>query len=65
MTEPTDVGEFDDVMETTESVSRDRHEHGGYSARPNDDLLEHRTEQERVQAGIDDYDPDDIPPATD
>jgi hypothetical protein len=29
----------------------------------NDDALEHRTEQERVQAGIDDYDPDDVPAA--
>jgi hypothetical protein len=29
-----------------------------------DDMLEHRTEQERVQAGIDDYDPDSVPEAT-
>ncbi len=65
MTETTGNGELDDVMETTEGASRDRHEHGGYSARPNDDLLQRRTEEERVQAGIDDYDPDDVPPATD
>ena len=65
MTEPTDHGELDDVMETTEGATRDRHEHGGYTARPDDDLLQHRTEEERVQAGVDDYDPDDVPPATD
>ena len=40
MTETTGNGELDDVMETTEGASRDRHEHGGYSARPNDDLLD-------------------------
>ncbi|TCC54286.1 hypothetical protein E0H73_39275 [Kribbella pittospori] len=33
--------------------------------RPDDDELARRTEQERVEAGIDDYDPDDVPPATD
>lgn len=65
MTDTTGSGELDDVMQTTEGASRARHEHGGYSARPDDDLLQHRTEEERVQAGIDDYDPGDVPPATD
>jgi hypothetical protein len=65
VTDTTGNGELDDVMEVTEGATRDRHEHGGYSARPNDELLQHRTEEERVQAGIDDYDPDDVPPATD
>ena len=65
MTDTTGNGELDDVMETTEGAFRDRHEHGGSSARPDDDLLQHRTEEERVQAGVDDYDPDDVPPATD
>jgi hypothetical protein len=54
----------------TESTSgefgtRDRREHGGSSARPDDDALARRTEQERVDAGLDAYDPDDVPAATD
>jgi hypothetical protein len=44
---------------------RDRHEHGGGSARPNDDELQLRTERERVEAGLDPYDPADVPPAAD
>jgi hypothetical protein len=44
---------------------RDRHEHGGATARPNDDELALRTERERVEAGIEPYDSDDVPPATD
>ena len=62
MTEP-DEPTLDDVMDTTEEAPRDRHEHGGAPARLNDDELAHRTEEERVQAGIDAYDPDDVPPA--
>jgi hypothetical protein len=48
----------------TAADGHDRHEHGGYG-RPDDDELARRTEQERVDAGIDAYDPDDVPPATD
>lgn len=44
---------------------RDRHEHGGASDRVDDDALARRTERERVDAGLEDYDPDDVPPATD
>ena len=44
---------------------RDRREHGGSSARPNDDELERRTERERVEAGVEPYDAADVPPATD
>lgn len=44
---------------------RDRREHGGASARPDDEELARRTERERVEAGLDPYDPDDVPPATD
>lgn len=44
---------------------RDRHEHGGASARLDDDALALRTERERVEAGVADYDPADVPPATD
>jgi hypothetical protein len=44
---------------------RDRHEHGGASSRPNDDDLALRTERERVEAGVADYDSTDVPSATD
>jgi hypothetical protein len=44
---------------------RDRHEHGGSAARPNDDELALRTERERVEAGVEPYDSEDVPPATD
>lgn len=43
---------------------RDRREHGG-AGRPDDDELARRTEQERVEAGLDSYDPGDVPAATD
>jgi hypothetical protein len=46
------------------SVRRDRREHGG-AGRPDDDALAARTEQERVDAGVADYNPDAVPPATD
>lgn len=59
--EPT----LDDVIEPTESAPRDRHEHGKAPTPPNDDALAHRTEQERVEVGIDDYDPDTLPAAED
>lgn len=48
-----------------EDGSRDRREHGGASMRPDDEALARRTERERVDAGLEDYDPDDVPPATD
>src|ERR1700758_1094070 len=44
---------------------RNRREHGGASQRLNDDQLAELTEEERVAAGLDDYDPDEVPPATD
>jgi hypothetical protein len=46
-------------------VRRDRREHGGAGAHPDDDALARRTEQERVDAGLDAFDPDDVPPAAD
>jgi hypothetical protein len=46
-------------------VRRDRREHGGAGGHPDDDALARRTEQERVDAGLDAFDPDDVPPATD
>src|SRR5207253_1135433 len=48
-----------------EQFHRDRREHGGASQRPDDDRLARLTEEERVEAGLDAYDPDEVPPATD
>jgi hypothetical protein len=42
---------------------RDRRQHGGASDRLSDDQLAQLTEEERVEAGLDDYDPDEVPPA--
>jgi hypothetical protein len=58
----SDAADFDS---DGEDVRRDRSEHGGASARPDDDELQRRTERERVDAGLEDYDPDDVPPASD
>jgi hypothetical protein len=44
---------------------RDRREHGGAAQRLNDDQLAELTEEERVAAGLEPYDPDEVPPATD
>src|SRR5579859_6163659 len=44
---------------------RDRREHGGASQRLDDDQLAELAEEERVDAGLDAYDPDEVPPATD
>ncbi|ATQ28219.1 hypothetical protein D092_06580 [Rhodococcus ruber Chol-4] len=65
MTEPHDEPNLDDVITPTEHVTRDRREHGKAPERLDDDYLEYRTEQERIAAGLDDYDPDRVPPATD
>jgi hypothetical protein len=48
-----------------ERFRRDRHEHGGSPQRVDDDKLARLTEEERVEAGVDDFDPDEVPPATD
>jgi hypothetical protein len=48
-----------------EEFHRNRREHGGAPARLDDDQLARLTEEERVEAGIDAYDPDEVPPATD
>jgi hypothetical protein len=64
---PTGEDVRDDVLSAPgpPEVRRDRREHGGAPDRLDDDVLAERTEQERVEAGVDDYDPDDVPPATD
>jgi hypothetical protein len=54
-----------DPDQPAEQFHRDRHEHRGYPDRIDDDRLARLTEEERVAAGIDDYDPDEVPPATD
>src|ERR1700751_3662874 len=48
-----------------ERFHRDRRQHGGASQRLDDDQLARLTEEERVAAGLDAYDPDEVPPATD
>ena len=53
------AGQFD------ERFRRRRTEHGGEIDRLDDDQLARLTEEERVAAGVDDYDPDEVPPATD
>lgn len=44
---------------------RDRREHGGAPQRLDDDTLAEMAEDERVDAGLDDYNPGEVPPATD
>jgi hypothetical protein len=56
MTTP-DRPSLDDVMETEESAPHDRGQHAKGYDRPDDDLLQHRTEQERQMVGSDDADP--------
>jgi len=44
---------------------RDRRQHGGAAQRLDDDKLAELTEDERVDAGLDEFNPDEVPPATD
>ncbi len=55
----------EDSDEFAEQFHRDRREHGGASEHLDDDKLARLTEEERVAAGLDAYDPDEVPPATD
>ncbi|HEY2518608.1 MAG TPA: hypothetical protein VGJ19_00745 [Streptosporangiaceae bacterium] len=48
-----------------EGFRRDRREHGGAPERLDDDRLAREAEEERVDAGVDAYDPDEVPAATD
>src|ERR1700761_4517555 len=48
-----------------EGFRRDRREHGGAAQHLDDDKLAHEAEEERVDAGLDAYDPDEVPSATD
>ncbi len=54
-----------DPDQPAEEFHRDRREHPGKLERLDDDQLARLTEEERVEAGLDDYDPDEVPPATD
>ena len=61
--DPDAPGEF--VDQFAERFHRNRREHGGEIDRLDEDQLAALTEEERVEAGVDDYDPDEVPPATD
>ncbi len=56
---------FQSPDQPDERFRRDRHEHGGMPKKLDDDRLAHEAEEERVEAGIDPFDPDEVPPATD
>lgn len=55
----------DEPEEEPAEFHRDRREHGGAPQRLDDDQLARLAEEERVDAGLDDYDPDEVPAATD
>ena len=55
-------GEFTDQF--AERFHHHRSEHGGEIDRLDEDQLARLTEEERVAAGVEDYDPDEVPPAT-
>jgi hypothetical protein len=55
----------DQTPEPDERFHRERREHGGAAQHLDDDRLARLTEEERVEAGVDSYDPDEVPPATD
>ncbi|HWG65697.1 MAG TPA: hypothetical protein VG253_28780 [Streptosporangiaceae bacterium] len=54
-----------DRDEPSRALRRDRHEHGGLPAHPDDDALASLTEEERTELGLEPYDPDEVPPAAD
>ena len=54
-----------DSDEFAAEFHRNRREHGGAPQHLDDDQLAELAEEERVDAGVDDYDPDEVPPATD
>jgi hypothetical protein len=61
--DPDAPAEF--VDQFPERFHRDRRQHGGEIDRLDEDQLARLTEEERVAAGVDAYDPDEVPPATD
>jgi hypothetical protein len=61
--DPDEPAEFVDQFQ--ERFHRHRSEHGGEMDRLDPDHLDRLTEEERVAAGVDAYDPDEVPSATD
>jgi hypothetical protein len=57
MTTPPDRPDLHDVIDPQESAPQDRQQHAKADPRPNDEVLEHRTEQERQAVGSDDAAP--------
>jgi hypothetical protein len=55
----------DDPPDDLEAFHRDRREHGGAAQHLDDDRLARLTEEERVDVGLADYDPDEVPDADD
>jgi hypothetical protein len=55
----------DDFNTEAAEGERDRRFHGGSPAHLDDDELARRTAEERADAGVGDYNPDDVPAATD
>jgi hypothetical protein len=64
MTGASDNPTLDDVIEPTEQAIPDHRAHGKIGHHVNDDELERRTEQERIEVGVDDG-PNAVPPAED
>ncbi len=56
MTSPTDGPTLDGVIAPEENVTRDRTQHAK-DPHPSDEVLEHRTEQERQAVDSDDANP--------
>ena len=54
-----------DPEQPADQFRPDRREHGGIPGHLDDDQLTRLTGEERVAAGLDDYDPDEVPPAAD
>ena len=52
-------------LEPAEEFRRDRREHGGMPQHLDDDRLARLAAEERAEAGLADYDADEVPPATD
>ena len=60
-----DTPTLDDVITPTEQAIPDHREHSKVGHHVNDGELQRRTEQERVEAGAGDGDPESVPPAED
>jgi len=61
--DPDEPSEF--AEQFADRFHRHRDEHGGEIDRLDDNQAARLTEEERVAAGVDDFDPEEVPPATD